>query len=120
MLATKSIAGVPSDDVGYGERPLRSHGEWSMVRRCAQGAIIFASTCGQTSLVKYRICRAVFCAAVDARAETLDELYEEPKIEKSLTFYAGSRQSRTRTEPGRLRSVFRESRCPHRRLQQRA
>src|SRR5262245_26559498 len=43
MLATKSIAGVPSDEVGYGERPLRSHGEWS--RSARRSAASSPATC---------------------------------------------------------------------------
>ena len=38
-------------------------------------------------------------AAASSRAETLDQLYEKAKLEKTLVFYSGVRLHRTRTGP---------------------
>src|SRR5260370_40525692 len=50
---------------------------------------MFASKSGQRLSAALALAAAVSLTATGARAETLDELYDKAKLEKSLVFYAG-------------------------------
>jgi hypothetical protein len=54
---------------------------------------------------------AALFVATGSRAETLDQLYEKAKLEKTVVFYSGGRPRRTRAAPRRSWRSIPESPC---------